>query len=124
MAFLNVENKPSMSVDQKKQAEEQEMNALVKARGFEQGQYRFDPNPNVQRKDGSIINGTVRGKFNITEGDIIVFEREMFPERIWKRICTIMGFKYHVHTDIDKFTILPNTVEVEVSLVTPVKEDE
>lgn len=124
MAFLNVENKPTMSADQKKRAEEQEINALVKARGFEQGQYRFDPNPNIQRKDGSIINGTVRGKFNIPEGDIIVLEREMFSERVWKRICAIMGFKYHVHTDIDKFIILPNTVEVEVSLVTPVKEDE
>ena len=124
MGFLGVENKPSMPVDQKKQAQEQEMSSLVKARGFEWGQYRFDPNPNIQRKDGSIINGTVRGKFTVSEGDIIVFDREMFPERIWKRICTIMGFKYHVHTDIDKFTILPNSVEVDVSLVTPVKEEE
>ena len=124
MAFLNTENKPSLPVDQKKQAEEQEINSLVKARGFEPGQYKFDPNPNIQRKDGSIINGTVRGRFTIPEGDIIIFDREAFPEKIWKRICTIMGFKYHVHTDIDRFTILPNSVEVDVSLVTPIKEED
>ena len=126
MAFLD-EKKPTMTQDARKASIEKEITALVKARGFEtDGRYRFDPNPNINRKEGSIINGTVKGQFNIqnADGDIIVFEREDFPERTWKKICSIMGFKYHCHTDIDKFTILAGSVEVAISLVTPVKDDD
>lgn len=117
------EAKRAMSESDRVLAENKEIDSLVKARGFEQGKYKFDPNPGVNRKEGSIINGTVRGSFTIEGGDVIVFEREMFPDKIWKRICTIMGFKYHVHTDIDKFAIMPAAVEVGVSLVTPIQED-
>ena len=125
MAFIEENQKPTLSESEKKVAEGKEIDALVKARGFDQGNYRFEPNPNVQRKDGSIINGTVTGCFTIDEKNtnFIVFDRNSFPEKIWKRICTIMGFKYHVHTDIDKFTILPSAVDVQISLVTPVQEE-
>ena len=125
MAFLETRSKSTLPENAKKAAEEEEIKALVKARGFEPGNYRFEPNPNVSRKDGTIINGAVKGSFTVNENDvgIIILEREDFPERMWKKICTKMGYKYHVHTDIDKFTIIPSCVEVSISLVTPVNDD-
>lgn len=127
MAFLDTKSRTTLPENAKKAAEEIEIKALVKARGFEfePGSYKFEPNPNVSRKDGSIISGSVKGSFIVPEKEVstIVLEREDFNERIWKKICSKMGYKYHVCTDIDKFIINPNTVEVVVSLVTPVNED-
>ena len=127
MAFLETRSKPVLPENVKKAAEEEEIKALVKARGFEfePGSYKFEPNPNVSRRDGSIINGSVRGSFIVPEKDnsVIILEREDFHERVWKKICAKMGYKYHVCTDIDRFTIIPTSVEVTVSLVTPTTED-
>ena len=127
MAFLDTKSRPTLPENVKKAAEEAEIRALVKARGFdyEPGRYRFEPNPNVSRRDGSIISGSVKGSFIMPEKEIssIVLEREDFGERIWKKICSKMGYKYHVCTDIDKFIITPNSIEVVVSLVTPINED-
>ena len=107
-----------------KSATEQEIDCLIKARGFEPGRYKFIPNPNTQRSEGSIINGVVKGKFTMYDKDIdfIIFDRDDFSEKSWKRICSSMGFKYHNHIDIDRFIILPNTVDVEVSIITPMEE--
>lgn len=125
MAFLETRPKSTLPENAKKAAEEDEIKALVKARGFEPGVYKFEPNPNVSRRDGSIISGAVKGSFTVSENDVkmIILEREDFPERIWKKICAKMGYKYHVHTDIDKFTIIPNCLEVTISLVTPINDD-
>ena len=52
MAFLATdEKKASLPEDTKKAMEEVEIALIVKARGFEPGVYRFDPNPNVHRRD-------------------------------------------------------------------------
>ena len=125
MAFLETRSRPTLPENEKKAAEEEEIKALVKARGFEPGSYKFEPNPNVSRKDGTITNGMVKGSFIVSADEIgvITLEREDFHERVWKKICAKMGYKYHSHTDIDKFTITPNSVEVTVSLVTPVNDD-
>ena len=123
MAFLEgVKQLPAMTEQDKKAAVDKEIAKLIKARGFEPGTYRFEPNPNVQREDGSIINGCVKGKFGVEDGNIIVFKRCQFSDKMWKRICSIMGFKYHAETDIDQFTIMPNIIEVDVSIVTPLED--
>lgn len=125
MAFINEEQKAAMSETDKKTVIEKEMAALVSARGFPgDGVYKFDPNPNVKRRDGSIVSGTVKGHFSIDNVSETMrsFERKDFSEKAWRKICTIMGYKYHVHTDIDSFTILPAAVEVSISVQTPQDE--
>ena len=125
MSFITEEKKPTLSASEKKLSEEKEINALIKAHGFDQGNYTFDPNPNINRKDGSIISGTVKGKFIVDDkhADIIVLDREQFKsERIWRQICSLMGYKYHTVTDIDKFVICPNAVEVHISIPTPTED--
>lgn len=124
MAFID-EKKPAMPDIDKKAAIDKEVRSLVTARGFPaDGSYRFDPNPNVQRKDGSIVSGTVKGRFGVENGsnDILVFNRTDFPEKTWRKICTIMGYKYHNHADIDSFIVLPSTLDVVISLATPQEE--
>lgn len=123
MGFINNnENKPKTA------GVDAEINSLVKARGFDPGNYKFVPkqmsanSPMPKpRPDGSIINGEVKGNFSMNTNDInpIIFEREDFSDSAWRKICARIGFKYHNITDIDKFTIIPNSVDVEVSIVTP-----
>lgn len=123
--FLD-EKKASLPATARKMAEDVEVASIVKARGFDKGSYSFYPNPNVQRKDGSIINGSVKGSFTITdrEEDIVLDREELgLNEKSWKRICTAFGFKYHIPTDIDRFVISPKSVKVEISLITPTSED-
>lgn len=126
MATFLEEKKSSLPVSAKKAAEEIEIASIVKARGFDKGSYAFHPNPNVQRRDGSIINGSVKGSFTINDReDDIVLDREELAlnEKSWRRICTAFGFKYHNPTDIDRFVISPKSVKVEISLITPTSED-
>lgn len=125
MAFLaNEERKASLPEDTKKAMEEAEIALIVKARGFEPGVYKFDPNPNVNRRDGSIINGKVKGYFTIQECKDIVLDREDLgiSESLWNRICAKFGYKYHNTSDIDRITISPKQVRIDISLVTPPKE--
>lgn len=102
-----------------------EIKSFVKAKGFDdEGNYKFTPAPNTSRKEGSIVKGSVKGSFTISDRiEDILFEREDFSEKAWKRICTNMGFKYHNHTDIDKFTIHPNgRIVVAISINTPMED--
>lgn len=126
MAFITDEQNAIMNESEKQIAIEREMKSLVKARGFEQsGSYTFDPNPNIQRKEGSIINGVVKGQFSIefNDGDYIVtLERSSWSESAWKTICASLEYKYHVHTDIDKFILHVKSIDVVISLITPTKE--
>lgn len=126
MATFLEEKKASLPVAAKKAAEDIEIASIVKARGFDKGNYAFYPNPNVQRRDGSIINGSVKGSFTITdrEEDVILDREELgLNEKSWKKICTAFGYKYHNPTDIDRFVISPKSVKVEISLITPTSED-
>ena len=68
MAFLATdERRATLPEDTKKAMEEAEIALIVKAHGFEPGAYKFEPNPNVNRRDGSIINGKVKGYFSMKE---------------------------------------------------------
>lgn len=125
MAFLATdERKASLPEDAKKAMEEAEIALIVKAHGFEPGTYKFEPNPNITRRDGSIINGKVRGYFIMEECKDIVLDREDLGigESLWNRICAKFGYKYHNTTDIDRITISPKQVRIDISLVTPPKE--
>lgn len=118
MGFINdTKHEELSSVDK-------EINALIKARGFEPGDYHFEPKEGLKRSPGSIINGFVKGKFSMeTENaDLVIFHRDDFSEKMWRKICAAFGFKYHVHSDIDKLTILPASIDVDVSIVTPIEE--
>lgn len=126
MGFIT---KPDNQENKKKTGMEAEMALLIKARGFEPGNYKFVPmQANVAitkpRPADSIINGEVKGTFSIDEDDldVIVFEREDFSDAAWKKICARLGYKYHNVSDIDKFTIFPNSIEVDVSIITPKEE--
>lgn len=127
MAFLTEEKKPMLSDDQRKEAENIEIAAIVKARGFEPGSYRFEPNANVQRKDGSITNGTVKGYFVFNDLNDIVLDREKLGlnEKTWKRLCAEINrvYKYTSVTDIDRLVITPKSVKIEISLATPATDD-
>ena len=125
-SFLTEVKRPVMPESAKKLSEENEIAAMVKARGFERGTYTFYPNPNIQRKEGSIINGSIKGYFTLNEySEDIVLDRETLGlnEKTWRRICSAFGYKYHVPTDIDRFVISPKSVRVEISLTTPPTED-
>ena len=117
MSFISrdITNDDKSSIDK-------EIAALVKARGFEPGNYKFEPKEGLKRPEGSIINGFVNGKFRMEPTSPITFSRDDFTEKAWKKICASLGFKYHVHTDIDKLTILPASVNVDISIVTPTEE--
>lgn len=104
-------------------AESKEIKSLVTARGFDpNGDYRFEGIMNIHRKPGSISNGEVKGSF-IRNGDLatdqLVFNRSDFDEKAWSKICAVFGYKYHVHSDINKFTVNQKSVEVTISLTTP-----
>ena len=117
--------KPLTAEDMKVNAEKAEMSSLALARGFSpKGSYHFKGNQNVIRKGGSIINGTMVGSFSVDKENLkpITFNRENFGEKAWKIICTYFGFKYHVSTDIDSFTVIPSSIEVGISVVTPTTE--
>lgn len=123
MAFITQDKKSTTTQTQTEQVQQ-----LVKARGFDPGTYNFVPNNGVlNRKEGSIINGTVKGSFIIeraADSRNLAFHREEYPnEKQWHRICASFGFKYHNITDIDAFIIRPNgDVEVVVAIVTPTSE--
>lgn len=123
MAFISSDKKPSNVQSQSEQIQQ-----LVKARGFDPGVYNFVPNNGVlNRKEGSIINGTVKGSFTIertTDSPRLAFYREDYPnEKQWHRVCATFGFKYHNINDIDAFIIKPNgDIEVVVAIVTPTSE--
>lgn len=126
MAFLAVDEKrASLPEDTKKAMQDAEVALIVKAHGFEPGIYKFDPNPNVQRRDGSIINGKVRGYFIMEECEDIVLDREDLGlgEKLWKRLCAKFGYKYHNTGDIDCITISPKSIKIDISLVTPTSEE-
>ena len=122
MAFGATEKKPTQ------QNQAGQIQQLVKARGFDPGSYNFVANSGVlNRKEGSIINGTVKGSFTVKrtmDSDPITFYREDYPsEKQWHRICATFGFRYHNITDIDAFTIKPNgDIDVTVAIVTPTSE--
>lgn len=126
MAFLATdERKASLPEDAKKAMEDIEIALIVKAHGFEpDGTYKFEPNPNVNRRDGSIINGKVKGYFTMEDCKDIVLDREDLGvgESLWNRICAKFGYKYHNTTDIDRIIISPNQVRIDISIVTPPKE--
>lgn len=125
MAFLATdERRATLPEDTKKAMEEVEIALIVKAHGFEPGTYKFEPNPNVHRRDGSIINGKVKGYFIMEEFKDIILDREDLGigESLWNRICAKFGYKYHNTTDIDRITISPKQVRIDISLVTPPKE--
>ena len=123
MAFLPAEKKPV-----KQQTQTQQVELIVKAHGFDPGIYQFVPNNGVTRKEGSIINGTVKGSFIINKKDNnsepIVFYHDDYPnDKQWHRVCGTFGFKYHNINDIDAFIINPNgTIEVVISIQTPKEE--
>lgn len=121
MAFFD----SSSSSKNQKTPIEQEIDLLVKAKGLKPGEYKFYPNPDVRRTEGSIINGKVKGKFTMSVADIdkfIVLERDDFSERAWKKLCSALGFKYHDSSIIDKFTIIPSSIDVDVTIITPLEE--
>ena len=125
MAFLTTdERKATLPEETKKAREEEEIALIIKAHGFEPGTYKFEPNPNVHRRDGSIINGKVKGYFTIEGCKDIILDREDLGigENLWNRICAKFGYKYHNTTDIDRITISPKQVRIDISLVTPPKE--
>jgi hypothetical protein len=121
MAFIGSDKKTANS-------QTDEIQKLVKAHGFDPGTYNFSPNTGVlNRKEGSIINGNVKGSFTIerkSDSSNVVFYREDYPsDRQWHRICATFGFKYHNINDIDAFVIKSNgDIEVVVSIVTPTSE--
>lgn len=128
MSFIS---KLDLQEDRKKAGVDGEIALLIKARGFEPGFYKFIPSnqpSNVllpkPRPADSIMNGEVKGSFSINEDDLdtIVFERNDFSESAWKKICARLGFKFHIVTDIDKFTIVPNSIDVNISIATPKEE--
>lgn len=123
MAFMTTEKKPTGA-----QNKDEQIKQLVKARGFNPGNYNFVPNNGVlNRKEGSIINGVVKGSFTIertSDKGNLSFYREDYPStKQWHRICATFGFKYHNISDIDAFIIKPNgDIEVIVAIVTPTEE--
>lgn len=123
MAFISSDKKPVVN-----QSQVEQIHQLVKARGFDPGLYNFVPNNGVlNRKEGSIINGTVKGSFTIernSDSSKIAFYREDYPnEKQWHRVCATFGFKFHNINDIDAFIIKPNgDIEVVVAIVTPTSE--
>lgn len=125
MAFLTEEKKASLPEDAKKALEDIEIASIVKARGFEPGTYKFEPNPNIQRRDGSIINGKVKGYFTMENCEDIILDKEELGlgEKLWKRLCAKFGYKYHNTSDIDRITISPSSIKIDISLVTPASED-
>lgn len=103
-----------------------EMSNLAKARGFDpNGSYTFKPNSNVNRRDGSIIGGTVNGTFHMNASELqnkITFERADFGDHAWRIVCTYFGFKYNVWSDIERITVTASDVQVQVSIPTPKDE--
>lgn len=112
----------------KKSTQTEQIQQIVKAHGFDPGEYTFVANSGVlNRKEGSIINGSVKGKFTIkreNNSDPITFCRDDYPsDKQWHRICATFGFRYHNINDIDSFTVKPNgDIDVCVSIVTPISE--
>ena len=55
--------------------------------------------------------------------DIILDREDLgISESLWNRICAKFGYKYHNTSDIDRITISPKDVRIDISLVTPPKE--
>lgn len=124
-AFLESQTtRPTMSEDKKRAAQEVEINSLVRAKGFNPGRYTFRGDSKIMnRRDGSITSGKVLGTFtasNIPEE--LIFDKNDFNDELWHKICSIMGFKYHNHSDITKFTVSPKEIKVDVEIATPEKE--
>lgn len=105
---------------------EMEMNYLAKARGFGAGEYNFEAyRIDMNNSEDSIINGIVKGEYMVPNDDLrenIVFDQEEFSEKAWRGVCSALGFKYHNHKDIEHIYINPESIRLQLSIITP-KED-
>lgn len=100
-----------------------EIEALVKAHGFDAGRYDYTPNRNkLPGIQGDITNGVVKGSCMYqSNNEKIIFKRVDFPGNSWKKVCAIMGFRYNNPDDITQFTIIVNngSIKVDLSIKTP-----
>lgn len=117
-------SKSIMPEDKKRALQEAEMEALIKAKGFDPGRYSFRGDGKIMnRRDGSITSGKVTGSFIATDiPEDICFIKDDYNPETWHKICSIMGFKYHNHEEISKFSVTPKELKVSVEIITPDKE--
>lgn len=133
MAFMTaVEDRAVMTPEERAKAlQDAKVKAIVKARGFDpDGQYSFQPHKgvNVSRPEGSIVQGMVKGYFDIENPGKIVMNKTNLRQdsKHWRFLLSLIDpvFEFTDPDEVDEIELDLSNIKVSISLKTPTGNDD
>lgn len=139
MAFLNetssstiMEDRKSMTIEEiNKEKQQSKIAAIVKARGFDpSGQYAFYPHKgiNIKRDDGSIIQGMVKGSYELEKPGKIVMNMANLRQdaKHWRFLLSLIDpvFEFTDPNEVEEIELDLSSVKVSIALKTPTGSDD